>query len=136
MKVLTHNDVAQNSVKYADDVVKMVRTSTNHTFAPASKKMRIVLNWYFDFADVTREELCKMASEFLIIKKRTEFKNIESREILEKATKQEFSVRSILDEETRKPADNVSKAKDLLSKLTPEQLAAATGLPLEMFQNK
>lgn len=80
------------------------------------------ITWFFDFTDVSREQLMLLATRSLVIDARPTFKKCPSDEI-DNWDGKTFKVQSMLNK-SRAKKSTADKVKNLLKDMTPEQIAA------------
>lgn len=114
---LGSDEQASLSVSVSDRMVH-----TTHTVKPNKEsRKRYNLNWSFDFYEVTREDLMKLAEKGLRITKQAEWRKDPEQLNAEKWDHAVFNVQGMLNE-GRKTADPVKKAETAIGKLSPEEL--------------
>lgn len=117
MKIIKQGEKADRSVKVSGDVV-----TRKHVTLNKATSAEYQLEWSFDFAEVTKEELMTLASRSIVIALRPEFKIALSAELPSWEAKT-FSVREYLDSE-RATIPASDKVKRLLDKMSVEQRQA------------
>ena len=109
--ILKKGESESRAVSVNGEVVKLHHVTK-------TTKGNMVCEWSFDFKDVSREELIKLASRSLVIDQRPPAKVSKKPE--EWASK-EWRVRDLIDNKKRKSANPVEKAAKALG-LSPEQI--------------
>ena len=126
--IITSDEKATVGTTVHNDVATVQHATVHPKLAPTESKTRIQLTWRFDFKDVSRDELCEIASRSLVITMRAPFKTLDNPSPEEWNGKQ-FNVREWLDTERRQPADKVGNARKAIEKLSEaERLALLEAL--------
>lgn len=113
IKKITADETASRSTEVVDNVVTVVRTAKPDENSP----IRYVVNWAFDFDEVTPDELRELASRNLVIDVQRAFRATTDAD-RENYGNRTYRVRDMLDAaKTRKSADPATRARNAVSKL-------------------
>jgi len=88
-----------------------------------STEGKVVLNWKFDYTDVTEDEMLREMSRAHVIDMRPAWKKLGAGEA-EKQADMTVNMREYLDRERRIAKSDGEKAGNLLDKMSPEERAA------------
>ncbi len=125
IKTITADEKHTRSTEVAGDVVTVVRTAKPNENSP----VRFIVNWEFNFADVTANELRELSARALVIDVQRAFRAATDAQ-LETYGNRKFTVREMIDAaKTRKSADPATRARNAVSKLDD---AAKTALIAEL----
>jgi len=125
LKALTKDEQATISMVASDDGQQCV---VSHTVKESKDDdIRYQLSWTFDFSKTTREDLLKLATRTICIKKQAEWRKSKDRMDGEKWDGITFMVDEVL-AEGRKSADPVTRAKGALNKLSKAERDALLAL--------
>lgn len=119
MRKLDKTEASNKSTTIMGDIVTVV-----HTVKPNEESQsRYELTWKYDYTNVTREELMRLATRPMVITKQGQWRGAKDRMNTEKWDNVTFVIRDLLDG-AKKKADPVEKAKKALDAL-PEDVRAA-----------
>ncbi len=111
MENVKHGTTISRYTKVDGDTVHKHHVTLNKT-----TKSMYELDWYFDFTDVSHDELLELASRDLVIKHRPQFKSAPV-DALESWAKRTFSVREFLNRENRSKLSPDERAHRAIDKL-------------------
>lgn len=118
--------VVKNGESVARQTVTNVEAQTVRKYNVSNNKptgRNYKVDWTFDFSGCTQEELLEMAAQSAVIAYRKHFRNLKEGEIIDFAEKHIDVKKDILTHQTRGKSVG-EKAKDLFSKMSPEEKAA------------
>ena len=121
LKALTKDEQATISMTANADTSTCVVSHTVKESGDAD--IRYQLSWTFDFSNTSREDVLKLATRTICIKKQAEWRKAKDRMDGEKWDGVTFKVDEVL-AETRKSADPVTRAKSALNKLSEAERMA------------
>lgn len=114
IKTITKDETYERSTKVDGDVVTVVRTVKPNEDSP----IRYVVNWTFDFADVTPDELRELASRTLVIDVQRAFRAASDMDRKKLFDNKPWFVRVLIDAaKTRKSADPATRVRNAVAKL-------------------
>ena len=132
-RILSKGEKGVNKIMTADDVVRMDHQTVHPKLAPRATGMRIMLEWIFDFHNVTRLELLELAARSLVITFRAPFKTLDEPKV-EDWDGKTFNVREWIDNEKRKPVDKklvAASAFKAMSVAEQQEFLKSIGVEIE-----
>ena len=115
--VLTKGEQESRTTTTAGDKVTL-----HHVTQHKGGKM-VVMDWTFDFTDISKTKLMELASRSLVIDQRNAWKKLGEHAATDsKQTKQEFLVSDLLSKQKRGKS-TTEKVADLVKDMSPEDIA-------------